>query len=163
MLKQEIREALENTIEICDIHFLRITWALDQCLAFSPLTYQIYIELKPEQIAYIDQYVFRFAKFQDIIGNKLFRLILKALDEDPDGLPFRDILNRLEKLNLITDRDSWIVLREARNELAHEYPTSIDETIDALNTLFKNYEPLIKIYKNCISFIKKYMIKPEEV
>jgi hypothetical protein len=125
MLKKELHEAIENNLQICELHSQRIEWALKQCSAFFPLDNKTYLSLIPEQIAYIDQFVFRFAKLQDSIGNKLFKLILKALDEETDNLSFRDILNRLEKLNLIQSRDSWIILREARNELAHEYPAQL--------------------------------------
>jgi hypothetical protein len=158
MLKQEIQEAIENSLKICELHSQRIEWALKQCSAFFPLDNKAYISLVPEQIAYIDQFVFRFAKLQDSIGNKLFKLILNALDEETENLSFRDILNRLEKLNLIKSRDNWNILREARNELAHEYLTSIDETVDALNKLFKDYDQLIDIYKNCRVFIKNNIL-----
>ena len=154
MLNEEIKDSIENSIFICDMHFQRLEWALNQITGSLPFSVETYLELKPEQIAVIDQFVFRFAKAQDNIGNKLFRLILTALDEDIEGIPFRDILNKLEKLSIISNRDLWISLREIRNELAHEYSASIDETIVALNKLFNSYSSLKEIYNNCLSFIK---------
>lgn len=41
------------------------------------------------------------SKLQDAMGAKLFRYILEHLNEDISSLPMRDILNRLERYNII--------------------------------------------------------------
>jgi len=66
----------------------------------------------------------RFGKLQDIIGSKIFPLILNLLEED--AVAFIDKLNKLEKLGYIEDANWWIELREIRNKIAHYYPDDHD-------------------------------------
>ncbi|MCU7834950.1 MAG: hypothetical protein KZQ83_06800 [gamma proteobacterium symbiont of Taylorina sp.] len=42
-----------------------------------PLTAQSYQKLTKDQVQDIDQYLFRFSKFQDIMGDKLFKSIIQ--------------------------------------------------------------------------------------
>ncbi|MDP3914961.1 MAG: hypothetical protein Q8R96_14620 [Bacteroidota bacterium] len=65
---------------------------------------------------------------------------LKGGDID---LLFRDILNILERLQIIETSDTWLTLREIRNDLTHEYPMMLDETIEKLNNLY-NQIPLLE-------------------
>jgi hypothetical protein len=39
----------------------------------------------------------------------------KNIKEDIEKKPFRDVLNRLEKLEIIENADVWIELRKGRN------------------------------------------------
>ena len=69
------------------------------------------------------------------MGTNTFRFLLSFLQEDVNDKPFRDFLNILERLKIIDSSDTWLSLRELRNDLAHEYPMMISETIDKLNYL----------------------------
>jgi hypothetical protein len=69
------------------------------------------------------------------MGNKLFSALLINLEEDIKGKPFIDILNKLEELNLITSNNDWLLLRETRNLVTHEYPFITNELIEGLNLL----------------------------
>jgi uncharacterized protein YutE (UPF0331/DUF86 family) len=93
--------------------------------------------------------VFRFTKLQDEIGNNTFRFLLEFLKEEYTDKPFRDILNILERLKIIDSSDTWLSLRELRNDLAHDYPMMIDETVDKLNYLVLQM-PLIENILNTI-------------
>ena len=53
-----------------------------------PLTIDIYNNIQPENISYIDQYIFRFSKIQDLMAEKLFRLVLIAVEEDIESKSF---------------------------------------------------------------------------
>lgn len=90
--------------------------------------------------------VFRFTKLQDELGTNTFRYVLVYLQEDILDKPFRDILNRLEQLKIIDSSDTWLALRELRNDLAHEYPIMFEETIDKLNHLFVQLPVLENIF-----------------
>ena len=57
-----------------------------------------------------------------------------------------DVLNRLEKLELLESSDSWIEYRKLRNTLTHEYPDNEDEIIEAIDLSIKAYEEMKKIY-----------------
>jgi hypothetical protein len=65
----------------------------------------------------------------------LFKQLLEALEEDIAGLPFIDILYKLEKLNLLDEAKDWIVLRQTRNAISHEYPFFKEVQIEELNLL----------------------------
>lgn len=59
-----------------------------------------------QNLAYSDQCIYRFAKLQDCMGAKLFKSILLYQGENVNK-PFLDILNQLEKLEII-DVDEWV-------------------------------------------------------
>lgn len=61
----------------------------------------------------------RFARLNDIIIRKMFRLI-DRLDIEPEGT-VRDSINRAEKKNLIDNTDQFGSAREVHNIIAHEY------------------------------------------
>ncbi|MDN0051639.1 hypothetical protein QVN91_01415 [Bacteroides caecigallinarum] len=87
------------------------------------------------------------SKLQDAMGAKLFRYILEHLNEDISSLPMRDILNRLERYNIIPSVSEWIYVRELRNEIAHDYPIDDQEVVQAINELINKTDILLDIYK----------------
>jgi hypothetical protein len=129
-------ERLKTSLQKCRIHLQRLQYAVSQTERFFPLDREKYQQLNDAQIGNIDQIVFRFTKLQDELGTNTFRYILVYLQEDILDKPFRDILNSLERLKIIDSSDTWLALRELRNDLAHEYPMMLEETIDKLNHLF---------------------------
>jgi hypothetical protein len=130
------KERLLTSIQKCRIHLTRIQFATNQIKEFFPLTADKYKSLTEANIGNIDQLVFRFTKLQDELGTNTFRFLLECLQEDTIDKPFHDILNILERLHIIDSKDTWLSLRELRNDLTHEYPMMIDETIEKLNLLF---------------------------
>ena len=123
---------------------------LPQITGLFPLTYETYNTSTEATIGNIDQLIFRFTKLQDELGNNTFRFLLVYLQEDIVDKPFRDILNSLERLKIIESADTWLILRELRNDLTHEYPELVDETIDKLNHLFHQ----LPLLENILSIIK---------
>ncbi len=117
-----------------------------------PLNKEHYENLSEDEIEHIDQFLYRFSKLQDAMGQKLFKSILLLLDEKVENKPFIDILNRLEKLELLEDANIWRELRDDRNELAHNYEDDPEEASLIINKLFFKKDILIQIYNN----IKKY-------
>ena len=117
-----------------------------------PLNKERYQSLSEDEIEHIDQFLYRFSKLQDAMGQKLFKSILLLLDEKVENKPFIDILNRLEKLELLEDANIWRELRDDRNELAHNYEDDPEEASLIINKLFFKKDILIQIYNN----IKKY-------
>jgi hypothetical protein len=125
---------------------------------YFPIDNEISEKLEEDQISYMDQYIFRFAKIQDIMGEKLFRLILESVEEYSDSLAFIDILNRMEKLGVLEDKSDWINLRKLRNEVSHEYPLADQRTFAGLNELFDSKDKLISYYHSCMSFLSSRQI-----
>ena len=133
--KQSDQERLLTSVQKCRTHLVRIHYATQQIKELFPLTLDKYKNITEANIGNIDQLVFRFTKLQDEIGNNTFRFLLEYLKEDYTDKPFRDILNTLERLHIIDSSDIWLSLRELRNDLAHDYPMMIEETVDKLNYL----------------------------
>lgn len=137
---------LKRLVAECNKHQQRMTYALVKIEKKLPLTEQSYQMLEDEDINHIDQFLFRFSKLQDAIGQRFFKAILELLEEDVEGIPFIDILNKLEKLGLIESTTQWQNLREIRNSLAHEYDDSPELMAQVLNSVFIASTDLIKIY-----------------
>ena len=126
-------ERLNTSMQKCSTHMSCLHYATSQVALLFPLTFEKYDTFSEATIGNIDQMIFRFTKLQDELGNNTFRFLLEYLREDITGKPFRDILNSLERLGIIESADTWLSLRELRNDLTHEYPELIDENIEKLN------------------------------
>ncbi len=154
--KQEIQERLQREFDVCDRHIMRINEALESLGVSIPMSMSVYETLTTEQIRCIDQFVFRFSKLQDAIGAKIFRYVLELLDEDVTALPMRDILNRMERYNLIPSAGEWLYIRELRNEIAHDYPLMGSELVSIISELISKNASLVEIYNNLRAVVKKY-------
>jgi hypothetical protein len=126
---------------------------------FLPITRDNYYSLDEDAIGFLDQYIFRFSKAQDLIGSRLFPLTLQALAEPVEDKAFIDVLNRLEKLNIIDSATSWIELRKIRNDIAHEYPSNLNERIEGINILFENLTTFRQILDRCSQVLVEHGIK----
>ncbi len=144
--KQELQERLQREFYVCDRHVVRIREALISLGVEVPMSSDCYHALSEEQIRCIDQFIFRFSKLQDAMGAKIFRYILELLDEDVAYLPMRDILNRMERYNLIPSAEEWVYIRELRNEIAHDYPLDEADVLATLNELLVKADILFDIY-----------------
>lgn len=96
----------------------------------------------------VNSFLFNYIKTQDKIGSKLFRLLLQHWREDQDSLTMLDMLNRLEKLRIIKDIESWDKLREIRNSITHEYPEDMEVRIGNIQLALSGYEQLKSIIAN---------------
>ena len=113
---------LNNVIEECIKHSNRMNYAFVKLSYNLPFIFDYIINQNEYDIALLDQFIFRFAKLQDAIGQKLFKTLLITLDENVENKSAIDIFNRLEQLEIISDYDKWKELRNLRNELSHACP-----------------------------------------
>jgi len=148
-------EKLDKIFYECDKHIQRLNSASKKMQKFMPLDSKKYLTLKDDEVTYIDQFLFRFAKLQDSIGQKLFKTTLLYLNEDIEGKPFIDILNLMEKLQLLESANTWKELREDRNELAHNYENEPDHMSETINKLYNKKDILINIYTDIKRYIKE--------
>jgi len=139
-------ERLQRILHECERHQTRMMTAYQKVQHLLPLQATSYLELKEEDIAFVDQFLFRYAKLQDAMGQRLFKGMLAYFQEDVEALPFVDILNKLEKLEFIASAEKWQELREIRNVIAHEYDDSPELAAQALNAVFASHQDLIDIY-----------------
>ncbi|MEA3448986.1 MAG: hypothetical protein U9Q98_11170 [Bacteroidota bacterium] len=152
-MTNEKRDKLNEAVFLCTIHNERMSFAWEKIKTHFPLDREKYIRLEPEELSFVDQLIFRFSKMQDSMGGKLFPAILENLGENVKGLPFIDQLVKLEELNIIPDADEWMLLRETRNIVTHEYPFVTDEVVQGLNLLSKHYQLITDIWKQTESYI----------
>lgn len=146
MNRDVAKERIEKILLECDSHLRRMSSAASKMVAFMPLDEQKYSALTDDEVEHIDQFLFRFSKLQDSIGQKLFKAMLIYLEEDVEEKPFIDILNQLEKLHLLESASDWRKLREDRNELAHQYENEPEQMSAAINRVYERREMLVDIY-----------------
>lgn len=97
----------------------------------------------------------RFARLDDILIQKIFRLI-DELDLDAVGT-VRDRINRAEKKGLIDSADVFIEIRMLRNDIAHEYVP--EEIIELFKKILKTTPLLLasvaKVEHYCIRYLSR--------
>ncbi len=93
----------------------------------------------------------RFARLSDILIQKLFRLIDQIELEDEGTV--RDRINRAEKKQLIENASDFIIIRELRNSIAHEYQE------DAIKNIFHSVLDKTPQLFNCVVQINQYCKK----
>jgi predicted nucleotidyltransferase len=153
------QEAIEKGIELnlenlkiekvfieCAKHLQRINEAYSDMSAFMPLTATKYENLSKDDVQAIDQYLFRFSKLQDSMGEKLFRLLAGRYEENADKLPFLDVIKKMEKYMEMDIVNEWLDLRNIRNHLAHEYEDDAIEMANSINLIYAKKEVIEGIY-----------------
>jgi len=141
-----MNEELKEIFKICDSMFENANIDYAE-LQEKEIDKAFFDDYKNTRI--VNSFLFNFSKLQDKIGAKLFRKVLYTLKEiDTLNLPMIDILNLLEKLNILEDKTKWDEIREIRNSLAHEYPFEIEERVENIHLAINAYKVLQDIYLN---------------
>ena len=139
------RSFLAYYANIADIQSTRLKDALIQVNKLLPLSAAVLANLPTDKLAFLDMMTTRFGKLQDIIGSKIFPIILNLLEED--AVAFIDKLNKLEKLGYIDDATWWIELREIRNKIAHDYPDDHDLICSHISAVIVKAAELIEFWQ----------------
>lgn len=143
---------LQDYEKIADIHAQRLQAAVKKTTNLFPFTPQSLSLATDDEVALLDMMTTRFCKLQDLIGAKIFPLILDLHGEN--AISFRDRLNVLEKLGVIDNAHWWMEMREIRNQVTHDYP----DNYDLLSTHFNQMQPfihkLITFWENLKQYIK---------
>ena len=155
MTNNELNDKLSESLSICELHHKRMMFAFESIKKHYPLNENNFSGLSPIDLALFDQLIYRFSKLQDSMGARLFKQLLEVLEEDISGLPFIDILFRMEKLKLLDNAKDWISLRQIRNTVSHEYPFFKEVQIEELNLLPEEVEKLSVIWIK----LKEYSLK----
>ena len=108
-----------------------------------------------ENIKTIDGFIYRFSKIQDMMGEKLFPVYLKAVEEYSPSMPLIDILNKLEKFEIMDSETDWKYFRKLRNVLTHEYPDNEDDLIQGIKDALLVYPKVKMIYQNIKIYLDK--------
>lgn len=126
-MTQPLREALAQCRGDADV--------LAQARADLPARFDTAHVLSPSDalVRAGDQFVLRFIKLQDTLGEQVLRpFTVEVLGEPVQDLPLIDVLNRLERYGFLQLRD-WARWRALRNALTHEYPDRPDLRVAMLN------------------------------
>ena len=132
----------------------RMNFAHSKIKNYFPLSSETYELVSFEEMSFFDQFIFRFTKLQDSIGNKLIRYILESMAENTRELSQIDIFSKAEQLNIIPSAEDWLSLRAVRNKLTHEYPSDHKEIIEGLNSLNDNINMILIVWQHIEEFIK---------
>lgn len=141
-----VEKTIVSAISECDSHLYRLDSCKQFLAEFMPLTVVTLKDASDENIAHIDQFIYRFTKLQDSMGTRLFPSLHRLFENNSQPIPFLDILNRLEQLEILTSVEDWQFFRNLRNNLAHDYPESLNQTVLTLNTLYNKWPLLSKLY-----------------
>jgi len=141
-----MNEELKSVFNICDtmIKNCDIDYNLLRKMSIDENFFKEY-----DNTRIVNSFLFTFSRLQDKIGAKLFKKMLYELKEIDDiATPMIDVLNLLEKLQIIKSKSDWDELRELRNTLAHEYPFALQERVENIALALDGYKLLKEIYNN---------------
>ncbi len=122
-----LRDALQQCRRHADV--------LAKASADLPPTFELSHVLTPDDalVRVGDQFVLRFIKLQDTLGEQVLRpFTADVLGEPVSDLPLIDVLNRLERFGFVALAD-WARWRTLRNALTHEYPDRPELRVAILN------------------------------
>jgi hypothetical protein len=88
-----LENKLINILYECNQHKKRIKSAYQKMQSALPFTVASYHRFSDDDIEHVDQFLFRFAKLQDTLGEKAFPTLLILLSENISNKPFIDITN----------------------------------------------------------------------
>jgi hypothetical protein len=134
---------LQPALAECELHRKRLHQAWLEASAFDAFKTDTSCMPTEPEVRTLDQLVFRFGRLQDAMGTRLLPALLQLTQEWQDNEPFIDKLNRAEKLGMLPSAEQWQLLRELRNQTAHEYPTQPKLVLAHLQQLL-NHVPMLE-------------------
>ena len=118
------------------------------------------LEQDPELAETLEAFVGRFCRLQDTVGDKLLPAWLKAVQEK--SATFVDNLDKAEKLNLLASSDQWLVLRQNRNKMIHEYIEDLTQLVDAVQLSFEGIGLINSFADNLIAdMMQRFQLKED--
>ena len=126
-------------------HIEKIQKAKEVLIAHYPLDAEKLMGLDEHAKDKLDVLVFRFAKLQDLMGEKIFRTYLEWSGVGAQK-PFLYLLAHLEREGVL-EVDAWREMRNARNEISHEYPYNDENIAENVNKILEYVDTLIRIEK----------------
>lgn len=83
---------------------------------------QLLLTADPALVRVTDQFVLRFIKLQDTLGEHVLRpFAAEVLGEPVSDLPLIDVAERLDRFGVLSSA-GWFRWRALRNALTHDYP-----------------------------------------
>jgi hypothetical protein len=88
----------------------------------------------------VEAFVSRFCRLQDTLGDKLLPAVLAALGE-PSAAHLIN-LDKAERFGWLDSAEQWMLLRQLRNQMIHEYIDDVQTFADAIQLAHQN-QPLL--------------------
>jgi hypothetical protein len=124
----------------------------DQRQVYDPFEYE---SLRSAERAVFEAFLKRFSAVQDYLGAKIFPLLLEV-----SGIGFgkmSDVLIQMEKEEIIDNVETWIDLRELRNELEHDYPDTLAQALQDLKRCVDHFPTLESTYSRVLAFTRRWL------
>jgi len=103
-----------------------------------------------EELESFDSLTSKFSRTSDIFTQKVLRTAWMLLHES--FVPFIDMMNNSEKIQILCSADKMIEIRDLRNQVSHEYiPEAIRELVPEVIELSSD---LIDNIKYCQNFLE---------
>lgn len=150
-------EKITSLLSICQRHAERLQWAMSQLSHLQPFDPERLEKVDDTTMAIMDQFASRFSKLQDVMGAQLLPAVLDLTAEQGELTTFIDKLNRLEKMGAIHSTERWMMLREMRNQFAHDYPEEPEIQASLLDKAFTQSRLLLDEFERVRSFINRYL------
>lgn len=144
---------MDDILKKIDLHKKRAANALLEIKTWGVLSVDLFEDY--ERVKTVDSFIYRFIKLQDMMGDKLFRLFLDEIGEYKDSMSLIDVLDKLEKFNIVDNAEKWIEYRKLRNKLTHEYPNNEQEIIEGIYLAIESFDNIDIIINNIVSYIRK--------
>lgn len=137
---------IQPALRECDAHQQRLHQAWLESALFPAMQADMAIPLTEPEVRTLDQLVYRFGRLQDTMGTRLLPALMALMQEWREDAPFIDQLHRAEKLGLLPSAEQWMLLRELRNQTAHEYPDQPEKVLQGLRHLHCSVPELERAY-----------------
>ncbi len=112
-MNQEKAELVQQQLQSMHQAAQKLEWSYQRC---QPLDVQ---QLENNAEERFETLTARFSRMSDILVQKVFRMVDELDLESPGTV--RDRINRAEKKGLIDSARDFVVIRQLRNAIAHEY------------------------------------------
>jgi hypothetical protein len=153
--KQEQVDFLKNQIETTDTHSRIILKSLDHLKTMLPISADNLKIMPLSDLGIIEILLSRFSKLQDEIGKKIFPKMLILMGEDIQTSSFIDILHKLEKLDILSDKAFWEQMRDVRNNWIHVYPDRPEEIAKVINGGAESAKTLVDYWETLKGIIQE--------
>ena len=151
ILSQRLNKIEKHYIALKDYHGLIEQMRNNRDL-FTPT---VFPELNISERAVLDAYLKRFSSLQDFLGAKIFPLLIEISGIGANKMS--EVLYHIEKEGIIDNLSHWIELREARNDLEHDYPEELQQALNDLKYCIDSFSLLESYYINAQDFAKRYL------
>ena len=133
---QALADLLQTEWDLLEAAALTLQLSIEKCRAIGQKENYTFEELES-----FDSLTSKFNRASDIFTQKVLRTTWMLLHEP--FVPFIDMVNQAEKMQIIDSADEIIEIRDLRNQIAHEYipeaiPDLVPEVIELTDHLKKN-------------------------